>query len=1234
MYASLMKNYILRILIFISAILAVSCSREGVDKGKNAVVRLRMPSPVSSSGGVVSFAINDPGGWSPTDPVTLSDILCYVVAVSGPEDLMQKYTCSQVDGTPVMNATYFGGPALPDDVISMSIPSGSARTFHIIGIAATTVNDCLNFTITGTPLREEVAAPHIIGEKTVDLVPGELDLNVEISMTGAVKFNSCTGPYFNPDPAVIVISDGPTYDYGDHAVGSSTDYTFTLENKGGSAATGLSETGLASPYSLKGGSWPGTGGTCGASLDTSLTCTIVVTYAPLIVGTPTDTITVSYNDGYAAATSTRAVQAIASAPAFLSVSDGPTYDYGNTTVLTLSADKTFTVTNTGSYLATSIVASGLAAPFTFKGGTYPGTGGTCGTSLASLATCTIVVTYSPTAAVLSTDTIQFDFVDGANPAVSTRNIQGTGATPALLTLSNGPTYNMGIRAIGSTTTNVLITVTNSGDAPATALSGTGLAAPFSFTGGTYPGTSGTCGATILNGSPCTIRVNFSPVGLGVFTDTVELNYHDGVTTQLATRDVQGTGANPALLTISNGATYDYGNIVNGASADFTFTVSNSGGVSATAIAGSGLAAPYTFKGGTYPGTAGTCTATLTAGSNCTIVLTYSPTGLGLHTDTVILTYHNGAVGGQTSTRDLQGTGIAPALLGISDGPTYNYGSVTNTLTSDYTFTVTNSGAVSATSISGSGLAAPFTFKGGAYPGTAGTCTATLAASATCTIVVTYAPTVAGLQSDTINLNYDDGASVGVLSSVNIQGTGLNVAALSISDGPTYNYGSATVGTSVDYTFTVTNTGEVTATALGGSGLAAPFTFKGGAYPGTAGTCVATLAASATCTIVVTYSPTAAVLSTDTVQVDYTNGAATPAAATRAIQGTGSTPALLTLSNGPTYNMGIRAVGSTNTNVFITVTNSGDAAATAMSGAGLAAPFGFTGGTYPGTSGTCGTTLAGGGATCTIRVNFSPSGLGVVTDTVEVNYHDGAAVQMATRGLQGTGANPALLTISNAATYDYGNVVNGAGADFAFTVTNSGGVGATAIVGSGLAAPFTFKGGTYPGTGGTCTASITAGSNCTIVLRYAPTGLGLHTDTAILTYHNGAVAGQTSTRDLQGTGIAPALLSISDGPTYDYGLVTTSTNVDYTFTVTNTGDATATSMSGAGLAAPYTFAGGAYPGTAGTCGATLAGASTTCTIVVNFAPTVLGLQTDTIDINYDNGVAPGQISSVNVQGTGQ
>ena len=55
-------------------------------------------------------------------------------------------------------------------------------------------------------------------------------------------------------------------------------------------------------------------------------------------------------------------------------------------------------------------------------------------------------------------------------------------------------------------------------------------------------------------------------------------------------------------------------------------------------------------------------------------------------------------------------------------------------------------------------------------------------------------------------------------------------------GTTYSYGLQSLNTSVDKIFYVKNIGLGAVSEMMGSGLFAPFTFKGSLYPGTGGTC--------------------------------------------------------------------------------------------------------------------------------------------------------------------------------------------------------------------------------------------------------------------------------------------------------------------------------------------------------------------------------------------------------------
>src|SRR5262249_6562742 len=50
-----------------------------------------------------------------------------------------------------------------------------------------------------------------------------------------------------------------------------------------------------------------------------------------------------------------------------------------------------TLANSGDGAASNLSMSGLMAPFAFKGGTYPGTGGDCGNQLAPATSCSVIV---------------------------------------------------------------------------------------------------------------------------------------------------------------------------------------------------------------------------------------------------------------------------------------------------------------------------------------------------------------------------------------------------------------------------------------------------------------------------------------------------------------------------------------------------------------------------------------------------------------------------------------------------------------------------------------------------------------------------------------------------------------------------------------------------------------------------------------------------------------------------
>lgn len=102
---------------------------------------------------------------------------------------------------------------------------------------------------------------------------------------------------------------------------------------------------------------------------------------------------------------------------------------------------------------------------------------------------------------------------------------------------------------------------------------------------------------------------------------------------------------PVSATLAfDAASYDFGTRHLVSSTDATITITNSGTGTATQIQFATPASPFSFAGGSPPGTGGTCTATLVAGATCTIVLTYTaPATLGASQKAFQLTYFDGAV---------------------------------------------------------------------------------------------------------------------------------------------------------------------------------------------------------------------------------------------------------------------------------------------------------------------------------------------------------------------------------------------------------------------------------------------------------------------------------------------------------------------------------------------------------------------------------------------------------------
>jgi len=1008
---------------------------------------------------------------------------------------------------------------------------------------------------------------------------------------------------------ILTFEYGSSYDFGNKFVGSSTDLKIKISNTGRVVAENITINNMSAPFSFKGGNYPGTGGDCGSQLSPGQSCNIIINYSPVSRGQHLQDIVLNYLNNGRTEGNTLHLIAWGFTPAVLSFTSSSD-DFG-TVASGYNHTKTLTLTHTsGDVAANLITLSGLTTPFSR-------TGGTCGTVLTiDQHSCTIVVTVN---SALSSDwstPYNLSYYNGIQTITASKTLTASTRVKPTLSFSISGNYDFGAVTRNTTATATLTVTYVSGEIPATNISFSALTAPFSFNGGT-------CGTTLSNGS-CTKIIKFSPTGNyknPTVLPELQISYNDTLAT-ISAPAIYLKGSSDALLTNSSGT---FNSTVTGSTTEKTITLFNYSGISATTISARALSAPFAFKGGSYPGTGGTCGSTFapaTAGtiySSCTIVLLFSPTQETTSNQNLILDFNNG-VQDTTLSISLSGTGAPAAMLSIENKsfPTTGLNSEVASLTR---VKVTNTGTVSATSIPSLPLPAGFIYRGGSYPGTNGTCSSALSGGLSCYLDILFKPTVVKNYSETVTMSYYNGA-VTTAATFTLDGIGENRSELYLSNFDTLRFpGTIYVGSSTTQTIQLGHGGSlVYATDILISSSSADFSVV-------SSTCPSMMINGELCTLTVRFAPGSAGDKPGTLNVNYqVNGV--NMTESRQLAGTGYDPAVLTFSE-TTWNFGAQPINNSIDKV-ITVTKSGYPTLYGNSVTpGLLAGTGFQykGGTYPGTGGTCPTTFPATYSTCTVVLTFTPTAYTTYNAQFKLTYNNGITSVNSTLPLSGTGK--AKLTF-NLSTYDFGQIIQSTSSERTITISNPGPTAFSAISKPVLNAPFAYKGGTHPGTGGTCQTSLASNQSCTLVIVFSPLTTGVQNQSLTFTYDDGFIANAQSSATLQGEGIAQAIIGLSDGNPFNFGTTNVNGTINKTFTLTNSGSVSGTNVT-LSFTSAFKFLGTVFPGTGGTCTTTLA-AGSNCTIVVSFTPTAATSYIGNMTLNYDDGLRT-QTESKELRGTG-
>jgi hypothetical protein len=345
-----------------------------------------------------------------------------------------------------------------------------------------------------------------------------------------------------------------------------------------------------------------------------------------------------------------------------------------------------------------------------------------------------------------------------------------------------------------------------------------------------------------------------------------------------------------------------------------------------------------------------------------------------------------------------------------------------------------------------------------------TCGSSVAAGASCTISVQFSPNVAGAIDGSISISDSAPGSPQVLGL-----TGTGIAQESVS--PTsLSFGTVAIGkTSSIKTVKLSNN---TSSSIAITSITSSGGFS--AVPAATGGCGSTLAANASCTEDVSFTPTAlgatdgSVIFADASTQQYVTLTGTGS-------GTADSPVTLTPA---TLAFGNQAVGSTSADQSVTIKNTGTTSLTltiAASGSYLESKP---------ASGACGSSLAG-GASCTIDVQFAPAVLGSIDGGVSVSYSGTNSPQVV--GLTGTGIGQVTISPSSIA-FSSQQVGTTSGAK-KVTVTNNSG---SAVTVSSIVPSADFK------ETNTCDGSIALGTSCTISVTFTPTRGGSVLGSVIIT----------------------------------------------------------------------------------------------------------------------------------------
>jgi Astacin (Peptidase family M12A)/Divergent InlB B-repeat domain/Abnormal spindle-like microcephaly-assoc'd, ASPM-SPD-2-Hydin len=525
----------------------------------------------------------DLSGTSSSQPLTVTDEVLVTAdynTVATPLTLTSLSPAAAIPGSPSFTLTLNGTGFSPSSVVSVN------GTFPVVKY------------ISSTQLSVSVTASQITTPGAFQVWVDSFPSGASCAAFAALPFTVADSPIVTPSPLSLAFSP--------QIVGTtSAAKAIALKNTSASTVSVNSIT-VTGNFAIA-------TNTCGASINAGASCTVRVNFIPSIAGSLTGSLAIS--DSAPDSPQTVALSGAGNLP--LSITPA-TLSFGTVTVGDTTLAKTVTLTNN---------ESGTLS-FSFSaGGNYSinSTDTSCGNGLASKAKCNIAVTFTPTANGSINGAVTIADTTGFSPQLIPLSGSGSGGSPAPLTFTPA-TLTFAAQALGTTSPAKSLTVKNTSTSSVT-LSSIATTGDFSAVGaGSKP-----CSANLqlAANASCTLGVTFAPAlgASGTISGAVVITDNAAISQQVL--DAKGTGALP--LTFAPTALTFAAQTVATTSVAQTVTLTNN---LATAVS------PTITGSGDYsasPGGTAPCTSTLAAKTQCTFLVTFTPSAVGARTAAITVT---------------------------------------------------------------------------------------------------------------------------------------------------------------------------------------------------------------------------------------------------------------------------------------------------------------------------------------------------------------------------------------------------------------------------------------------------------------------------------------------------------------------------------------------------------------------------------------------------------------------